>query len=70
MFHHALTPGSGGYAVLKFGAVAGVFGLRFAMSRRSKGTSGAPAPAPEPEAGEAAPRAPHPRSKKKRQRRR
>ena len=68
MFHHLLTPGSGGYAVLKFGTVAGVVGLRFAVSRRSKQPGKPAEPAPDVPA-ESPRRTPHPRSKKKRSRR-
>jgi hypothetical protein len=33
---HLLTPGSPAYAMLKVGAIGGVFALRFALVRRSK----------------------------------
>ena len=64
---HLLTPGSPAYALLKVGAIGGVFALRMAMGRRARADEHAappepPAPAPR--------RNPHPVSKKKRRRRR
>jgi hypothetical protein len=63
---HLLTPGSPAYAMLKVGAVGGLFALRFALVRRSKEKQ----PEPEVAVAEPAPRAPHPVSKKKKRRRR
>jgi hypothetical protein len=65
---HLLTPGTPGYSALRLSAVAGVFGLQFALRRRSRGSGEHPA---EPaEAAAPSRRDPHPRSKKKRPRRR
>jgi hypothetical protein len=66
---HLLTPGSPAYAMLKIGAIGGIFALRFALVRRNK----APAHGAEPEPIEVAEpvrRDPHPVSKKKKRRRR
>ena len=64
---HLLTPGSPAYAMLKVGAVGGLFALRFALVRRNREKQAEPeVAAAEP----AAPRAPHPVSKKKKRRRR
>ena len=63
---HLLTPGSPAYAMLKVGAVGGLFALRFALVRRNKDKQ----PEPEAAAPEPAPRSPHPVSKKKKRRRR
>jgi hypothetical protein len=61
---HLLTPGSPAYAMLKVGAIGGIFALRFALMRRNKQTETAEAPSPPPR------RDPHPVSKKKKRRRR
>jgi hypothetical protein len=61
---HLLTPGSPAYAMLKVGAIGGIFALRFALVRRNKQTDPAEAPSPPP------PRDPHPVSRKKKRRRR
>lgn len=66
---HLLTPGSPAYAMLKVGAIGGIFALRFALVRRNR----APADEGAPEQVETAPpmrRDPHPVSKKKKRRRR
>jgi hypothetical protein len=66
---HLLTPGSPAYAMLKIGAIGGIFALRFALVRRNK----APADGAEPEPIEVAEpvrRDPHPVSRKKKRRRR
>ena len=66
---HLLTPGSPAYAMLKVGAIGGIFALRFALVRRSKGQE----QGGEPEPVEVAPpvrRDRHPVSKKKKRRRR
>jgi len=63
---HLLTPGSPAYAMLKVGAVGGLFALRFALVRRNKEKQ----PEPEVAAAEPASRSPHPVSKKKKRRRR
>jgi hypothetical protein len=66
---HLLTPGSPAYAMLKIGAIGGVFALRFALVRRNKaqadGTEAEPVEVAEPVR-----RDPHPVSKKKKRRRR
>ena len=64
---HLLTPGSPAYAMLKVGAIGGIFALRFALVRKNKSKDETAEP------GEvAAPvrRDPHPVSKKKKRRRR
>ena len=66
---HPLTPGSPAYAMLKVGAIGGIFALRFALVRKNKPEDGGV----EPEPVEVAPpveRAPHPVSRKKKRRRR
>ena len=63
---HLLTPGSPAYAMLKVGAIGGLFALRFALVRRNKER----AARAELAVAEPAPRAPHPVSKKKKRRRR
>ena len=66
---HPLTPGSPAYAMLKIGAIGGVFALRFALVRRKK--SGDEAAAPEPvEVAPPVQRDPHPVSRKRKRRRR
>jgi hypothetical protein len=62
---HLLTPGSPAYAMLKVGAIGGIFALRFALVRKKKDTD---EPAAEP--AEARPAPPHPVSRKKQRRRR
>jgi hypothetical protein len=66
---HLLTPGSPAYAMLKVGAIGGIFALRFALVRRNRNTEEA-AEAPSPAAPMAERRQPHPVSKKKKRRRR
>ena len=66
---HLLTPGSPAYAMLKVGAIGGIFALRFALVRRNKTQSGAAEPEPV-EVAEPMRRDPHPVSKKKKRRRR
>jgi hypothetical protein len=63
---HLLTPGSPAYALLKVGAIGGLFALRFALARRG----GAEHAAPEPESNAALARKPHPVSRKKKRKRR
>jgi hypothetical protein len=66
---HLLTPGSPAYAMLKVGAIGGIFALRFALVRKNK----AEKQAAEPEPVEVAPpvrRDSHPVSRKKKRRRR
>jgi hypothetical protein len=66
---HLLTPGSPAYAMLKVGAIGGIFALRFALVRKNK---------PEQEEAEtetavdspAARPDPHPVSRKKKRRKR
>ena len=66
---HLLTPGSPAYAMLKVGAIGGIFALRFALVRRNK--SGNEAAAPEPvEVAHPVRRDAHPVSRKKKRRRR
>ena len=66
---HPLTPGSPVYAMLKVGAIGGIFALRFALVRRNK--SHADGAEPEPvEVAEPVRRDRHPVSKKKKRRRR
>ena len=64
---HLLTPGSPAYAMLKIGAIGGIFALRFALVRKNKAKETAAEVEPV-----AAPvrRDPHPVSKKKKRRRR
>jgi hypothetical protein len=65
---HLLTPGSPAYAMLKVGAIGGIFALRFALVRRNRTRDQA---SPEPLA--VPPRVrrdPHPVSKKQKRRRR
>jgi hypothetical protein len=65
---HLLTPGSPAYAMLKVGAIGGIFALRFALVRKKK----AKETEAEPEPLEVAPpvREAHPVSRKKKRRRR
>lgn len=66
---HLLTPGTQGYALLKMGAFAGVFGLQYAVRKRSRQSAQEQAAA-EATAAPSPRRDPHPRSKKKKRRRR
>jgi hypothetical protein len=66
---HLLTPGSPAYAILKVGAIGGIFALRFALVRKSKAKEAAAAAEPA-EIATPVPRDPHPVSKKKKRRRR
>ena len=66
---HLLTPGSPAYAMLKVGAIGGIFALRFALVRRNKGHEQDAAPEPVETAAPVR-RDPHPVSKKKKRRRR
>jgi hypothetical protein len=63
---HLLTPGTQGYALLKMGALASVFGLQWSVRRRGR----TPAAEPEATAAPSPRRDPHPRSKKKKRKRR
>ena len=67
---HLLTPGSPAYALLKVGAIGGLFALRFALVRRNKAKDEAAAPAEPVEVAAPVQRNPHPVSKKKKRRRR
>ena len=62
---HLLTPGSPAYALLKVGAIGGVFALRFALVKRERAKR-AEEDAP---AAAAVRRDPHPVSRKKKKRR-
>jgi hypothetical protein len=64
---HLLTPGTPGYALLKMGALGGMFALQYSVRKRSRreGTT-----EPEAVAPPSPRRDPHPRSKKKKRRRR
>ena len=62
---HLLTPGSPAYALLKVGAIGGVFALRFALVKRERAKRADEAPAPAPVRRDA-----HPVSRKKKKRRR
>jgi hypothetical protein len=66
---HLLTPGSPAYAMLKVGAIGGIFALRFALVRKKKAEEQHAEPEP---VAVAAPvrRDPHPVSRKKKRRRR
>jgi hypothetical protein len=64
---HLLTPGSPAYAMLKIGAIGGIFALRFALVRRNKGHEQDAAPE---QAAAPVQRDPHPVSKKMKRRRR
>jgi hypothetical protein len=64
---HLLTPGSPAYAMLKIGAIGGIFALRFALVRRNKGHEQDAAPE---QAAAPVQRDPHPVSKRKKRRRR
>jgi hypothetical protein len=67
---HLLTPGSPAYAMLKIGAIGGIFALRFALVRKSRAKEEAAAQAHAVEVAPPVRREPHPVSKKKRRRRR
>jgi hypothetical protein len=67
---HLLTPGSPAYAILKIGAVGGIFALRFALVRRNRAKEEATAEAQVVDVAAPARRDPHPVSKKKKKRRR
>jgi hypothetical protein len=64
---HLLTPGSPAYAMLKVGAIGGIFALRFALVRKNKGQEEGNEPV---EVTPPARRDPHPVSRKKKSRRR
>jgi hypothetical protein len=67
---HPLTPGSPAYALLKVGAIGGIFALRLALTRRNRDhdDAGPEQAATEPQAKR--PRSEHPVSRKKKKRRR
>ena len=65
---HLLTPGSPAYALLKVGAIGGIFALRFALVRRGREQHESGAEQAEPVVSPR--RDTHPLSKKKRKRRR
>jgi hypothetical protein len=67
---HLLTPGSPAYAVLKVGAIGGIFALRFALVRKNRAKDEAAAQAEPVEVAAPVRRDPHPVSKKKKRRRR
>jgi hypothetical protein len=67
---HLLTPGSPAYAMLKIGAIGGIFALRFALVRKNKAKEGGAAEAAAVEVAPPVRRDPHPVSKKKKRRRR
>jgi hypothetical protein len=67
---HLLTPGSPAYAVLKIGAIGGIFALRFALVRKNRAKDEAAAQAEPVEVAAPVRRDPHPVSKKKKRRRR
>jgi hypothetical protein len=66
---HLLTPGSPAYAMLKVGAIGGIFAVRFALVRRNKTQPDGAEPEPI-EVAEPVRRDPHPVSRKKKRRRR
>jgi hypothetical protein len=66
---HVLTPGNPAYAMLKVGAIGGIFALRFALVRKNKSKDEHAASEPV-EVGAPVQRNPHPVSKKKKRRRR
>ena len=66
---HLLTPGSPAYAMLKVGAIGGIFALRFALVRRNRHEEADQAAA-SAEPAEPLQRTPHPVSKKKKRKRR
>jgi hypothetical protein len=67
---HLLTPGSPAYAMLKIGAIGGIFALRFALVRKNKAKEETGAEAEPVEVAAPVRRDPHPVSKKKKRRRR
>ena len=67
---HLLTPGSPAYAMLKIGAIGGIFALRFALVRKNRAQEDTAAQAEPVEAAAPMRRDPHPVSKKKKRRRR
>jgi hypothetical protein len=67
---HLLTPGSPAYAMLKVGAIGGIFALRFALVRKNKAKAAAAAEAEPVQVAAPLRRDPHPVSKKKKRRRR
>jgi hypothetical protein len=66
---HLLTPGSPAYAMLKVGAIGGIFALRFVLVRKKKAKEEDASPEPL-EVAPPVQRNPHPVSKKKKRRRR
>lgn len=66
---HLLTPGSPAYAMLKVGAIGGIFALRFALVRKNKPDHDE-AHAETTVASPPARRDPHPVSRKKKRRKR
>jgi hypothetical protein len=67
---HLLTPGSPAYAMLKIGAIGGLFALRFALVRRNRAKEQTGTEAHAVETTPPVRRDPHPVSKKKKRRRR
>jgi len=67
---HLLTPGSPAYAMLKVGAIGGIFALRFALVRRSRAQQKEGTEHHAAEVAGPVRRDPHPVSKKKKRRRR
>jgi hypothetical protein len=67
---HLLTPGSPAYAMLKVGAIGGIFALRFALVRKNRAKEETAAEAHAVEVAPPVRRDPHPVSKKKKRRRR
>jgi hypothetical protein len=67
---HLLTPGSPAYAMLKVGAIGGIFALRFALVRKNKAKEEPHAETGPVQVAAPARRDPHPVSKKKKRRRR
>ncbi|PTL56124.1 hypothetical protein [Paraconexibacter algicola] len=68
---NVLTPGTGGYAVLKLGAVGGLLGLRYLAARRSSAQAREQVASVEPSPTETAgPARSHSVSRRKQQRRR
>jgi hypothetical protein len=65
---HLLTPGSPAYAMLKVGAIGGIFALRFALVRKNKPDEAGPGSEPI-EVAPPVQREPHPVSRKKKRRR-